>query len=94
MARPIRMSYRVLTRSTTHARQRLAVLGGIAHVTPAVKEWFLPCVQSEGLRDDEGEYTMPLDPEVVAILKQLEEAGAPPVSEMTPDMAREAFKAW
>ena len=37
---------------------------------------------------------MPLDPEVVAILKQLEEAGAPPVSEMTPDMAREAFKAW
>lgn len=36
---------------------------------------------------------MPLEPEVDAILKQLEEAGGPPVSEMTPEMAREAFKA-
>lgn len=36
---------------------------------------------------------MPLEPEVAAILKQLEEAGGPPVSEMTPDVAREAFKA-
>ena len=34
---------------------------------------------------------MPLEPEVDAILKQLEEAGAPPIGEMTPEMAREAF---
>ena len=34
---------------------------------------------------------MPLEPEVEAILKQMEEAGAPPIGEMTPEMAREAF---
>jgi acetyl esterase len=34
---------------------------------------------------------VPLEPEVEAILKQLEEAGAPPISDLTPEMAREAF---
>ncbi len=34
---------------------------------------------------------MPLDPEVAAILKQMEEAGAPPLAETSPDMARGAF---
>jgi len=34
---------------------------------------------------------MPVDPEIAAVLKQIEEAGGPPVSEMTPKMAREAF---
>jgi acetyl esterase len=34
---------------------------------------------------------MPLDPEVVAILKQMEEAGGPPLDQITPDMARSAF---
>lgn len=36
---------------------------------------------------------MPLDPEVAAVLKQMEEAGGPPLSETTPDMARGAFAA-
>ena len=36
---------------------------------------------------------MPLAPEVDAILKQMEAAGAPPIGEMTPEMAREAFAA-
>ncbi len=36
---------------------------------------------------------MPVDPEVQGILKQIEEAGGPPVSELTPDLAREAFAA-
>ncbi len=36
---------------------------------------------------------MPLVPEVDAILKQMEAAGAPPIGEMTPEMAREAFAA-
>lgn len=34
---------------------------------------------------------MPVDPEVAAVLKQMEEAGGLPLSEMTPDMVREAF---
>ncbi len=34
---------------------------------------------------------MPVDAEVAAILKQMEEAGAPPLSETSPDMARGAF---
>ena len=34
---------------------------------------------------------MPLDPEVQAVLQQMEEAGAPPLDEITPGMAREAF---
>jgi len=34
---------------------------------------------------------MPLEPEVEAILKQLEGAGGPPLPEMTPEVAREAF---
>ncbi len=34
---------------------------------------------------------MPLDPEVTAVLKQMEEAGGPPISEISPDVAREAF---
>lgn len=34
---------------------------------------------------------MPLDPEVAAVLQQMEEAGGPPLSEITAPMAREAF---
>lgn len=34
---------------------------------------------------------MPVDPEIAAVLKQIEEAGGPPISELTPQMAREAF---
>ncbi len=34
---------------------------------------------------------MPLDPEVAAVLKQMEEAGGPPLAEISPDMARSAF---
>ena len=36
---------------------------------------------------------MPLEPEVQAILKGMEEAGGPAISEMTPEVAREAFEA-
>ena len=35
---------------------------------------------------------MPLEPEVDAILKGMEEAGGPAISEMTPEVAREAFE--
>lgn len=34
---------------------------------------------------------MPVDPEIAAVLKEIEEAGGPPISELTPEMAREAF---
>lgn len=36
---------------------------------------------------------MPLDAEVSVVLKQMEEAGGPPLSEITPDMARAGFAA-
>ena len=36
---------------------------------------------------------MPLEPEVQAMLKGMEEAGGPAISEMTPEVAREAFEA-
>ena len=35
---------------------------------------------------------MPLEPEVQAILKGMEEAGGPAISEMTPEVARQAFE--
>lgn len=35
---------------------------------------------------------MPLEPEVQAILKGMEEAGGPAISEMTPEIARQAFE--
>lgn len=36
---------------------------------------------------------MPIDPEVAQVLKQMEEAGGPPLAEITPEMARVAFAA-